>query len=156
MGVAVLDGPELVYYAVKSFKKKRPADALLRATRHVLLRLIREHGADVLAYEKTFYVQSKNSALLQVQEAEIKRVARLAGLKMFGFAPSTVRQLLCEDGRATKQIVADLLADRYPELAPYRARDGRQRERYWLNMFDAVAVGIVCHERLTRDGGRAT
>lgn len=150
MGIAVLDGRDLIYYGVKSFKKKRPADELLRATRQTLLRLVQDYHPNILAYEKTFYVQSKNSALLQVQEAEIKRVGRAEGLRVVGYAPARVRKLLCGDGRATKQDVADLLAGRYPELAPYRIGDGGAREEYWLNMFDAVAVGIVCQERLSR------
>lgn len=119
MGVAIVDGSGLVYYGVKSFKKKRPADELLTATRQVVLRLIQDFRPTILAYEKIFYVQAKNSALLKVQEGEIKRVGHAAGLRVVGYGPSTVRKLLCRDGRATKRQVADLLARRFPELARY-------------------------------------
>lgn len=148
LGVAVLDQSGLLYYGVKDLRAERPADELVRATRVVLLRLIADYRPIVLAYEKTFYVQSKNSALLQVQEAELKRVGREAGLPLAGYAPTRVRKLLCRDGWATKQRVADVLVRRFPELAPYRHRDER-RERYWLNMFDAVAVAVVYQEHLS-------
>ena len=69
MGVAVLEGSDLIYYGVKRFKEKRPADELIRATRAVLVRLISDYRLGILAYEKTFFVQAKASALLQVQEA---------------------------------------------------------------------------------------
>jgi Holliday junction resolvasome RuvABC endonuclease subunit len=144
MGVAVLSPSELVYYGVKTFKTKRPADALIRATRIVLQQLIVEHRPAILAYEKTFYAQSKSSALLHVQEAEIKRVGRAAGLVVTGYAPTTVRSLLCQDGRATKQVVARLLIDRFPELNGYLRTASKRQEKYWLNMFDAIAVGLVC------------
>lgn len=146
MGVAVLEGSELIHYGVSDFRGKRPAEALLRATCGTLCRLIAEYRPSVLAYEQSFYVQSKNSAFLQAQEGEIKRVARMRGLKAVGYAPTTVRQLLCEDRWATKEEVADLLARRYPELLRYRNRGDWVSEKYWLHMFDAVAVGIVCAE----------
>ena len=148
MGVAVLTAPELVYYGVKSFRGQRPADALIRATRAALQHLIAMHRPTILAYEKTFYVQSKRSALLHVQEAEITRVGRLAGLRVIGYAPTRVRSLLCQDGRATKQVVARLLADRFPELGRYLATGSPRQDTYWLNMFDAIAVGVVCAEAM--------
>lgn len=151
MGVAVLAGQELVYYGVKSFRGDRPADALIRATRAALHRLIAIHQPALLGYEKTFYVQSKNSALLQVQEGEITRVGRAAGLRVVGYAPTRVRRLLCQDGRATKQTVARLLIDRFPELGGYLATASRRQEHYWLHMFDALAVGVVCAEAIDGD-----
>lgn len=143
MGVAVLDGNDLVHYAVRSFRDKRPADELIRATRDAVNELIAAYQPSVLAYEKTFFVQSKNSALLHVQESEIKRVGRVAQLRVIGFAPTRVRSLLCSDGRATKMIVAKVLAERFPELEPYRVQANPIYQKYWLNMFDAVAVAVV-------------
>lgn len=151
MGVAVLTAPELVYYGVKRFKEHRPADALIRATRATLQQLIALHRPAILAYEKTFYVQAKRSALLHVQEAEITRVGRLAGLRAFGYAPTRVRSLLCQDGRATKLVVARVLVDRFPELGRYLGTGSASQDLYWLNMFDAIAVGVVCAEAI--EGG---
>ncbi len=144
MGIVVLQGNDLLYYSVKDFKRKRPADELIKATRETLLRLIQDYEPDVLAYEKSFYVQSRNSALLQVQEAEIKRLAEFRGLTVVGYAPSQARKLLCGDGHASKAQIADLLVRRFPELRRHRRRHGYPR--YWLHMFDAVAVAAVCAE----------
>ncbi len=144
MGVAVLDGPRLLYYGVKTFRERRPVDGLLQATRKAVLGLIVDYRPTVLAYEKTFYVQSQNSALLQAQEAEIARLGRGRGLRVVGYLPSHVRRLLCGYGRATKDDVADVLAARFPELGEYRRSNDAVRERYWSNMFDAVAVAVVC------------
>ncbi len=143
MGVAVLHGEQLVHYGVKDLKRKRPADELLRATRDALLQLIRDYRPTVLAYENTFYVQQKSSALLHVQELEIKRVGKAEHLQVLGYSPSHLRKRLCGDGWATKYMVADLLAERFPELTGYRTKNEPRRERYWLNMFDAVAVAVV-------------
>lgn len=162
MGVAVLEDSQLLYYGVKQFVRMRPADELLRATRASVLGLIRDYQPAVLAYEKTFFVQAKSSALLHVQEAEIKRVGLAAGLAVVGFAPAHVRKVLCRDGRATKRAVAILLGRRYGELAKYLSPPESRRERYWSNMFDALAVAVVCASELesgaqgrARSSGRA-
>src|SRR5256885_498520 len=84
MGVAVLTGHDLHYYTVKDFHRHRPADELLRATRAVILELLRRFQPDVLAYEKAFYVQQTNSALLQVQQCEIARVGHATKLRVVG------------------------------------------------------------------------
>ena len=64
MGVVILEGSDLVHYGVKTFWTKRPTDELIRATREALLQLIADYRPSVLAYEKTFFVQAKGSALL--------------------------------------------------------------------------------------------
>ena len=154
MGVAVLTAPELIYYGVKSFRGQRPTDALTRATRTALQELITTYRPAILAYEKPFYVQAKHSALLRVQEAEIVRVGRLAGLPVIGYLPTRVRSLLCHDGWVTKREVARVLADRFPELGRYLTTASPRQETYWLNMFDAIAVGVACAETMEKDSQR--
>lgn len=153
MGVAVLEGSTLIHYGVRSFRKQRPAHELLHATEEALTRLIRDYRPAILAYEKTFFVQAKASALLNVQEAEVKRIGEAAGLRLFGYSPARVRKLLCQDGRATKRRVAEVLAVRFPELVNYRRQESLRRERYWSNMFDALAVAVVCAAAQTDGAG---
>lgn len=143
MGVAVLEGERLLYYGVRTFCRARPAERLFRATRLVVGQLIEQYQPAILAYEHTFYVQQQASAMLHIQEREIARLGRAEKLKVIGLSPAQVRRMLCQDGRATKQQVADLLVRRFPEIAGYRHRGEARREKYWLNMFDAVAVAVV-------------
>jgi len=148
MGVAVLDGRELIYYGVKDFREKRPTETLTGATRQVLFRLIEAYGPAVLAYEKSFYVQSRQSALLRAQEQEIQRVAKARGVKLVGYSPMSVRKALCHDGWARKRDVATVLTRRYPELARYLSEPRLWQRGYWENMFDAVAVAVVCADEV--------
>lgn len=150
LGLAVLDGSGLLHYAVRDLRFARPADELIRATRVALQQLMERYRPTVLAYEKTFYVQSKNSALLQVQEAEIKRIGREAGLKLAGYAPAAVRLVLCGNGRATKDDVAAIIVRRFVDLERWVLPAAPERRRYWLNMFDAIAVGVVALEHAGR------
>jgi len=150
MGVAVLHERGLVYYGVSVFSRKRPAQALVLSTRDVLERLIDKYSPEVLAYEKSFYIQSRESALLLAQEQEIRRLARVRGLLLRGLSPVTVRERLCGDGWARKREVARRMAARYDDLRTYIAPPGTKRERYWHHLFDAVGVGVVCLEEMVR------
>ncbi len=143
MGVAVLEGEELIYYTVKTFRKKRPAAQLVRATRETLEGLIRAYRPTMLAYEEGVYLQQASSELLAAEEREIRRTAKALGLPGRSYTPADVRQMLCGNAWATKQIVAAELVRRFPELAGYRRDQSPRSERYWLNMFDALAVAVV-------------
>ncbi len=101
-----------------------------------------------LAYEESVYVQQASSLLLRAQGREIQRTAKAAGLKVTAYSPSYVRQSLCGDAWATKHRVAAHLVERFPELAGYRTNQSPRSERYWLNMFDAVAVAVVCADEI--------
>jgi hypothetical protein len=59
-----------------------------------------------------------------------------------------VKKMICGRGDATKREVAEtLIRQRYPYLEKYLTTDLRTRERYWQNMFDAVALGLTgCEE----------
>jgi hypothetical protein len=41
--------------------------------------------------------------------------------------------------------------DRFPELDGYLTTASRRQEKYWLNMFDAIAVGVVCADSIDGD-----
>jgi hypothetical protein len=45
-------------------------------------------------------------------------------------------------------MVAARLVERFPELERYRIGQSARSERYWLNMFDALAVAVVAVRQL--------
>jgi Holliday junction resolvasome RuvABC endonuclease subunit len=156
LGVAILEEAGLVYYAVRDLRCARPAGELTETTRELLGELILTYEPTILAYEKSFYVQSRTSALLQAQEAEIYRVGRESALGVVSYFPTRVREVLCGDQWATKDQVASLLAQRFKELERLRFPGKALQNRYWLHMFDAVAVAVVASEGVTAEGtGRA-
>ena len=143
MGVAVLEVNDLRYYGVKELRRHRPIFKLARATRTVLDDLIEHHRPTLIAYEASVYTHQLASAMLHAVEREIRRSAKAADLKVVSYEPSYIRQILCGDPWATKQMVAAKLVERFPELAGYRSGQSPRSERYWLNMFDALAVAVT-------------
>jgi Holliday junction resolvasome RuvABC endonuclease subunit len=146
MGLAVLDDSELIHYAVKTLKQFRPKPALKKAVKDILTRLIIEYAIKTLVFENGWFSQVKSPLFQAVVEA-IKEIAKAKGLKTVSYAPKTIRKLICQDGKATKKRTAQILANRYPELAIYLQQDYRWKEKYWLNAFDAIAAGLTHIEK---------
>src|SRR5438067_12627450 len=65
IGVAVLFGLALRYYAVKTIKRRQPPHALLAEISRYITSLINEYHPEALAIEKTFLIQ-KSAVLLNV------------------------------------------------------------------------------------------
>lgn len=143
IGVAVLQGTELSYFGVKTIKRRQPSHALLMEISHYVTGLIREHQPRTLAIETTFLIQ-RNTALLNVAAVEIKQAAKQHGLAVYEYATAKVRKAVCQGGKATKRETARRVAERFPVLARHLRQPTQWEELYWANMFDAVAVGLVC------------
>jgi len=150
-GVAVLEGRELIYWGVKGFKKRGCSpQTLLKNGRRMILRVLEYYEPDVIAIEKTFVGSNKSASLLNVLADEFKALAKKNKLKAYEYAPKTVRKWVCKNGKATKREVAKIIASQYPELTIYISQDRGWKEKYWQNMFDAVAVGLACLDELER------
>lgn len=153
IGVAVLAGPDLLYYGVKTIAKRDTPQFVLTAVSRHIIQLIYRYEPQYLAIEKMFITQ-KNSALLAVVTEQIKALSKQKGLRVYEYAPTSVRKRLCETGRATKQTVAKFLAEQYPELKRYLNRRRQWERQYYANMFDAIAVGLVCYQDLMKKKDR--
>ena len=147
MGIAFLEKGKLIYYGVKTIKDgTRLPHQRLREARRVVIRLIQDFHPEVLAIEKTFFSNNRNIALLNVLAEEIKAIARRKGLKVFSLAPSTVKKLVCGNGRARKREVAKVVVAKYPELKVLVSQDRKWKEAYWQNVFDALALAIAVNK----------
>jgi Holliday junction resolvasome RuvABC endonuclease subunit len=145
LGFAVLQGETLLYYGVKTVTNRKAPSQVLETITNFIRGLIEKYEPSTLAIEKMFITQ-KNSALLYVAAEQIKAVAKEAEITIWEQSPSAIRKRLCKAGRARKREVAKLIADRYPELLRYYDRTKHWEIEYYANLFDAVAVGLVCFE----------
>ena len=64
MGIVLLEEREIVYYGVKTFRKRSPVSRLLIDVRKVIIKLIDEYQPEVLVIEKTFFYNQKSTAKL--------------------------------------------------------------------------------------------
>ena len=147
MGIAFLDRGKLIYYGVKTFRKRRSPHETLNEGRKIILRLIRDFKPNVLVFEKSFFANNRSACLLNTFTDEIKAIGKRKGLRVLAYAPSTVKKAICGNGRATKKEVARVIVSKYPELKVYLTQDRAWKEEYHQNMFDAVALGIIVKAR---------
>jgi len=142
MGIAFLDGGKLVYHSVSVINGKLPHDKLMEG-RKIILRLIKDFKPNVLVIERSFFANNRTASLLHIFINEIKAIGKRKGLKVISYAPSTVRKLICGNGRADKKALSEVIVSRFPELKIYLTQDRAWKERYHQNMFDAVALALM-------------
>ena len=152
LGYAVLRGRRLVTSGVLGLRRMPKGERLVSARKHVRSWL-RTHQPDVVVVEKTY----RHPLPWLDQLHQLSRSARnLATRQHAGFAmysPQRVRATVAGNGRARKPEVAIAVAHRYPSLRVYLTQDRRWKERYWQNMFDAIALAL--HHQTTQPPSRS-
>lgn len=148
MGLVVLSGTTLKYFGVRTLRNgTRPHDVIGQAKR-IVLALISQHQPDVVAIEEPLNLPTKRAHLLNVIADEVRERALELGMELVALSPMDVRRRLTGNPRATKIDVAEHLArhgfDQLAELIPRRpsraALGLRPRDKYWLHVFDALAM----------------
>jgi Holliday junction resolvasome RuvABC endonuclease subunit len=154
MGIALVENGNLIYHEVKSISKQRLPHDTLREGRRIVLRLIEDFRPDVLVYEKAFFAKNRKVALLNVFADEIQAIGKRKKLQVLSYAPRTMKKLVCGSGKASKREVASVVISRYPELKVYLPQVRKWKERYWCNVFDAVALAMVASDVLKTNRSR--
>jgi len=142
IGIAVLQGSDLVYHGVLSMPYRRSPSAIRRNTRALLRQLLSDFRPTVLAIEANAIGSSRAKSRLHAAVSELRRIGRREHLEVITRTASTVKKLVTGNGRASKEEVARAVARIYPELKAYLRQTAKWRARYHWNMFDAVALGL--------------
>jgi len=148
MGVAVLEGDELLFWGVTGFRE-RGAKTILRAVEKRVQGLVQIYQPEVLAIEKPSKVRLKASPLLGVITERVRKVAEEAGLRFLAYDALLVRKRLCGSTKATRSQMAARIVELYPHLARYQQCSSQWQEAYWMPMFAAVGVGMTTFKEHT-------
>ena len=151
MGLVVLRGHELLSYGVRTLRNgERPYD-LIGQARKIVLGEIERHAPQVVAIEEPLNLPTKRAAILSVIAQELRGRAEELGLEVRELSPMAIRESVVGNPRATKIDVAEALVragfDQLKDLIPRRparaALGLRPRDKYWLHMFDALALAVA-------------
>ncbi len=140
LGLAVLDGEELLWFGVKPFGGRKTEAELLARAEHFLERVVAAYRPSVLAIEEPFYAQARSSPLVRSLVKWLRRWGKKKGFRMAGYLPTTVKERLLP-GKKTREALAQAMVQRYWFL--YHRRKPGRTPHYWQQMFDAVALGVV-------------
>jgi Holliday junction resolvasome RuvABC endonuclease subunit len=166
MGVAVLRGRELLAFGVHTLRNgERPHDVIGQA-RQLLLAYVRDFVPALVAIEKPLRIPSDRGAQVLVIAQELHARARELGIPVLELDPREVRRIVTGNSGATKIEVAEAivgmgfeeLRPKLPEKPKRAALGLRPRDKYWLHLFDALAVGIAVQPALHSgdDGAQTT
>jgi len=162
MGLAILRGPELLYFGVRTLRNgTRPYDVVGHA-RRIVLAAIERHSPQVVAIEEPLMLPTRRAALMSVIAEELGKRAAELGLEVIELAPSRIRQVVVGNPRATKIEVAEAVVrggfEQLRPMIPHRparaALGLRPRDKYWLHMFDALALALAA-QQASREPARA-
>jgi len=152
LGYAVLDGRRLVTSGVLGLRRVGKEQRLATARKQVTT-WMRTHRPSVVVVEKTY----RHPVPWLNQLHQLSRTARnVASRQHTAFAmysPQSVRATVAGNGKAKKPEVAIAVAHRFPSLRVYLTQDRRWKERFWQNMFDAIALALH-HQSATQPPSR--
>ncbi len=141
LGYAVIHGRRLVTSGVLGLRRT-PKARRLPTARKYLQTWLRTHHPDVVVVEKTYRHPVPWLDQLHQLSRSAKNLATRQHADFRMYSPQSVRATVAGNGRAKKPEVAVAVAQRFPSLRVYLTQDRRWKERYWQNMFDAIALGL--------------
>jgi Holliday junction resolvasome RuvABC endonuclease subunit len=153
VGIAVLQGSDLVYHGVLTMPHHRALEAVRRNTKALLDQLLHDFRPTVLVVEGNSIGSNRARSPLHEVVSEIRKAGRRERVEVVTRSAGTVKKLLTGNGRASKTEVARACARSYPQLKAYLRQTAKWRARYHANMFDAV--GLALASRPYTKAGRA-
>jgi Holliday junction resolvasome RuvABC endonuclease subunit len=147
IGLAVLCGEELLFYAVKTFRRKTFKDSL-DTLREIIKKLIVEYGVESIAMEKIVFLQQHRS-FVKIAADDIKNFIKAENILFYEYNPKQIRLSICGLEKPTNQNTALILSQRYSELVRYFNVPRLWQKRYYALLFGAIAVGLVCAKELS-------
>ena len=151
LGYAVLSGRRLVTSGVLGLRRVPKSERLPTARRQVRSWL-RTHRPDIVVVEKTYRHPVPWLDQLHRLSRSTKNLATRQRADFTMYSPQSVRATVAGNGKAKKPDVAIAVAHRFPSLRVYLTQDRRWKERYWQNMFDAIALAL--HHQATHPPSR--
>jgi Holliday junction resolvasome RuvABC endonuclease subunit len=156
MGLVVLHGQELQYYGVHTLPNGKRHHEALGLAKRIVMGTVAKHRPVVVAIEEPLNLPTKRSHLLNVIADELRDRAEEVGIQVVALSPEAIRRRLTGNPRATKIDVAEHLVahgfDRLASLIPKRPKRAalglRPRDKYWLHMFDALAIAVTAQAQL--------
>jgi Holliday junction resolvasome RuvABC endonuclease subunit len=144
IGFAAIRGSELLDWGVRVISAKTPRGRV-RVASQIIKDAIERFQPDTLAVKRLH--PSRTSTSLDRLTDSIKKLSRLRKLKLHQYSITALKYVLCSGAKGNKRQLAAEVAGRYPVLSREFRKEMANRNPYYLRMFEAVALGIVCYQQ---------
>jgi Holliday junction resolvasome RuvABC endonuclease subunit len=157
LGLAVFRGPDLRDWRVRVTRGKWSTEKY-RETITILSRFFERHSPDVIVVKRLD--PSRSSVGLDRLVERIIALAEKKGLKVCRYGLKELEAFFHGEGPSNKRKMAEIIASQYPILYSELDQERRNKNPYYLRMFEAVGLAAVCFndldnsERSSRGFGR--
>ena len=142
LGIAVLDGSELLDWRIKTLEGKWSDEKIRKAIR-ILSDLIERYEPSVLAIKKLHPARRTKNLLRLTNKIII--FARRKGMKVYQHSIKEIEKSLIESSKLNRRNLFDVLIEQYPALQYDLSKEQSHRNPYYSRMFEAVALGILAN-----------
>ncbi len=157
IGYSLLEDDMLMRYGVRNFNK-----GMEKQKKETVpgIDLVKAYKPDVVILGKLSHPERMGNPKLKKLAKQVIRFALEQEIAVREIEPSAARKFLIMDRRPTKMNAAALIAVTYPELSTHLPRNGRilwtQKDKYWMNMFDALTLALAYLQKRKRKKATAT
>ena len=155
MGYAAIRGKNLLDFGVHTLRNGAHPHDVIGQARTKVLALIRQHGVQVVAIEEPLMLPTKRAARLSVIVEEMTARSADLGLTVREISPQEVRRVMTGNPRANKfEVAQSLVAGGFEQLRPlvppkppHPTLGWNPKDKYWLHMFDGLALAVASQGR---------
>jgi Holliday junction resolvasome RuvABC endonuclease subunit len=145
LGIAISEASDLKYWGIKVLKGKWSKEKIEKI-KQILSDLINRYETNVLAIKKLH--RSRSSANLNQLVRKIKEFSKRRGLKVYQYSLKDVKDFFSLGTKINKRQMAELVVSQYSFLTHPFEKEKRNKNPYFIRMFEAVALGIICFNQL--------
>ncbi|WAC06742.1 MAG: hypothetical protein OS130_10830 [Thermodesulfobacteriota bacterium] len=146
LGIAFFHGPELKDWRIKVVEGRRFKDKL-KKTKTILSDFFTRYEPNVLAIKKLH--PSRSSLNLSRMVSRLKEFSKRQGLRVYEYSVKDLEKSLSSEKRIkNKRELQEVVAALYPFLVNELNKEKKNKNPYFVRMFEAIALGIVCFNRL--------
>lgn len=144
LGYAVFHCNKLTFYGVASFSLFKKKDELCRGVEKFVRKIFKRFEIEKVVFRKLSKAQKESSLLVEINQY-LKSFCRNRKVKISHFDNDFINRHFCRPNqRPTKEKTASALIVKYPELKRYRELKKQWQKRYYMRVFQAIALGLVC------------
>jgi len=140
LGIAVLDGSELLDWRIKTLEGKWSEEKIKKAIK-ILSELFEQYEPNVLVIKK-LHPSRRTENLLRLAK-KIRDFARCKKMKVFQYSIKEIEEFFIEDEKLNKRNLIEAMVKLYPMLHHDLKKEQNQKNPYYFRMFDAVALGVM-------------
>jgi len=145
LGIAVLDGSELMDWGIKVLKGRWSKEKTKKAL-CIISDFIERYEPDILAIKKLH--PSRRSRNLAQLVAKIKEFSRRKGLKVYQYSIKEIESFFIEERKLNKRNLIEVIANLYPMLHHEMTKERSHKNFYYIRAFEAIALASACAQRL--------